>query len=59
MIYNVVLTSGVEQSDSLIHIHVSIRFQVLFPFRLLQNIEQSSPYTILREDSPTQEAPGP
>ena len=41
MINNVVLVSGVQQSDSVIHIHVSILFQILFPFRLLQNIEQS------------------
>ena len=39
MIYNVVLVSGVQQSDSVIHIHVSIIFQILLPFRLLQNIE--------------------
>ena len=42
MINNVVLVSAVQQSDSVIHIHVSILFQILFPFRLLQNIEQSS-----------------
>ena len=36
------LVSGVQQSDSVQHIHVSILFQILFPFRLLQNIEQSS-----------------
>ena len=35
--YNVVLVSGVQQSDSVIHI--SILFQNLFPYRLLQNIE--------------------
>ena len=39
---NVVLVSGVQHSDSVIHIHVSILFQILFPFRLLRNIEQSS-----------------
>ena len=42
MINNVVLVSGVQHSDSVIHINVSILFQILFPFRLLQNIEQSS-----------------
>ena len=42
MINNVVLVSGVQQSDSIIHIHVSILFQILFPFRLLHNIEWSS-----------------
>ena len=41
MINNVVLVSGVQQSDSVIHIYVSILFQILFPFRLLYNIEQS------------------
>ena len=42
LINNVVLVSGVQQSDSVIHIHVSILFQILFPIRLLQNIEQNS-----------------
>ena len=32
LIYNVVLVSGVQQSHSVIHIHVSILFQILFPF---------------------------
>ena len=36
------LVSGVQQGDSVIHIHVSILFQILFPFRLLHNTEQSS-----------------
>ena len=35
------LVSGVQQGDSVSHIHISILFQILFPFRL-QNIEQSS-----------------
>ena len=30
MINNVMLVSGVRQSDSVIHIHVSILFQLLF-----------------------------
>ena len=42
MINNIVLVSGVQQSDSVIHIEVSILFQIPFPFRLLQNTEQSS-----------------
>ena len=42
MIYNVVLVSGIQQSDSVIHIHIFILFQILFPYRLLHNIEQSS-----------------
>ena len=36
------LVSGVQQSDSVIHIHVSILFQILFSFRLLQSIQQRS-----------------
>ena len=40
MINNVVLVSGVQQSDSVIHKHVSILSQILLPFRLLQNIQQ-------------------
>ena len=39
MINNAVLVLGVQQSDSFIHIHVSILFQILFPFKLLQNIK--------------------
>ena len=42
MINNVVLVSGVQQSDSVRHVHVSIVFQILFLIRLLQNIEQGS-----------------
>ena len=42
LINNVVLVSGVEQSDSSVHIHVAILFQILSPFRLLNNIEPSS-----------------
>ena len=42
MINNVVLVSGVQQRDSVIHIRVSVLFQILFPFRLLQNIQQGS-----------------
>ena len=34
------LVSGGQQSDSVIHMHVSILFQILFPLRLLQSIEQ-------------------
>ena len=42
MISNVMLVSGIQQSDSVIHMHVSILFQILFPISLLHNIEQSS-----------------
>ena len=31
MINNVVIVSGVQQSDSIIHIHISILFQILPP----------------------------
>ena len=37
MINNVVLVSSVWLSDSVIHIHIFILFQIVFPFRLLQN----------------------
>ena len=39
MLYNVVLVSGVEQNDSVIHVHIFILFQILFLYRLLKNIE--------------------
>ena len=42
MINNAVLISSVQQSDSVIHMHVSILFQILFSIRLLRSIEQSS-----------------
>ena len=42
LIYNIVLVSGVHQSESVIHIHTAFLFQILFPYRSLQNIEQSS-----------------
>ena len=42
MIYNVLLVSGVQQSDSVIHVHIFILFYILFSHRLSQNTEQSS-----------------
>ena len=39
LIYNIVLVSGVQQGDSVMHIHISLLFCNLFPYRLLQNIE--------------------
>jgi len=36
-----VLVSGEWQSDSIIHAHVSNLFQILFPYKLIQNIEYS------------------
>ena len=34
--YNVVLVSGVQQSESVIHIHISTVFYILFPYRPLE-----------------------
>ena len=36
MIYNVVTISAVQQSDSVMHVHTSILFQILFPHTLSQ-----------------------
>ena len=33
------LVSGIQQSDSVIHIHIFILFEISFPYRLLKNIE--------------------
>ena len=41
---SVLLVLGVQQSDSIIYIHRSILFHILFPFRFLQSTEQSSLY---------------
>ena len=41
LIYNVVLVSVVQQSESVMHTHISTLFQILFPCRSLQSIEQS------------------
>lgn len=40
MISNV-LVSDVQRSNSVIHIHVPIHFQILFPFMLLYNTEHA------------------
>ena len=37
---DIMIISDVQQSDSVIHTHVAILFQILFPFRLLYNTEQ-------------------
>ena len=42
LINKVMSVSVVQQSDSVIHTHVSSLFQILFPFRLSQNIKQRS-----------------
>ena len=39
LIYNMVLVSSVQQSDSDIYIYIYILFQTLFSYRLLQNIK--------------------
>ena len=41
LINNVVLVSGVQQSNSVTCKHVSIIFLILFPFRLVQIIKQN------------------
>ena len=42
LIHNVVLVTGVQKSTSIIYIHISTLFQILFLHRPLQSIEQSS-----------------
>ena len=42
LIYNVVLISGVQKSNSVIHTPMFILFQILFSHRLLQSIEKAS-----------------
>ena len=34
-IYNVVSVSGVQQHESVLHTHISIPFQIFFPYRSL------------------------
>ena len=55
MINNAELVSGVQQGDSVTYIHVCILFQTLFPFRLLQNTEQSSQAKIALEEAKEKE----
>ena len=54
LIYNVVLVLGVQKSDSVIHTHIYIYifFQIIFPLRLLQNIEYSLTPTAQYKHSP-------
>ena len=42
LIYNAVLVSDVQHTDPVIHMHLFILFQALFPYRLLQKTEQHS-----------------
>ena len=47
LIYNVVLVSGVQQSESVIQIHMSPLSLAFFPIWSLQSIDLSSPcYTV-------------
>ena len=39
VIHDVVLVTGVQQSEPVVRIPVSTRFQILFPFRSLRRIE--------------------
>ena len=41
LIYNAVLVSAVQQSDSVIYIHIPTLFKIIFPYRPFQSIEQS------------------
>ena len=45
LIYNVVLVSGEQQSESVIHMHISTLFQIIFPYRSLQRIAFPVPYS--------------
>ena len=40
LVNNVVIVSSVQQSNSVIQLPVSIFLQIVFPFKLSQNIEQ-------------------
>ena len=37
--WSVGFVSGAWPSDSVIHVHISVPFQILFPYGLLQNIK--------------------
>ena len=39
LIYNAVLVLGVQQNESIIHIHISTLLKILFPYRSLQSAE--------------------
>ena len=44
LLYNTVLVSAVQQSESIIHIHIPPLFQISFPFRLPQSTESTVLY---------------
>ena len=43
MIYHVVISSGIEQSDSVIHVHTCILFRILFSCRLYASANPKPP----------------
>ena len=45
LIYDITLISAIQQSDSAIHTHIAVLFQILFPYGLSQTSEQSSLYS--------------
>ena len=45
MINNVVLVSGVQLSDSIVHIHLSIFYQIFFPIQVIT--EYGSEFSVL------------
>ena len=47
LINNVILVLDIQQSDLVIHIHVSILFKILFPFKLLLNYQSCLCYSSL------------
>ena len=49
LIYNFVLVSGIQQSDSVIYINmyiICILFHIVFHYKLLQSVEYNSVYTV-------------
>ena len=42
VIYSIVLVLGVQQSKSVIYVHISTLFQIFFPYKPIQSTEQSS-----------------
>ena len=39
LVYNAVLVSWAQQSDSVPHTHMPVLFQILHPYRLFENID--------------------
>ena len=51
MIYNVVLVSGVWQSESVMHVHISTFLKILFPFRYYCRIMGGLPWWLGGKES--------